>query len=64
MNSQKKSLPSNGRLGNFGLVDKKRLDKELSQFKAGVKSKEEVEATADVLFERLRRANLRVNNGK
>jgi len=64
MSKKKKSPLCKSRLGNFGLVDKKRLDKELSQFKAGVKSKEEVEATADVLFERLRRANLRVNNGK
>jgi len=58
MKPQKKSPPSNGRLGNFILVDKKRLATEISQFKAGVKSKEEVEANADVLFERLRRLNM------
>ena len=59
MDKKKKSPPCNGRLGNFVLVDKKRLAKELSQFQAGVKSKEQVEATADVLFERLRRSNMR-----
>jgi len=56
---KRKSPPCKGRLNKFVLVDKKRLDKELSQFKAGVKSKQDVEATADVLFERLRRFNLR-----
>ena len=55
-----KSPPCKSRLGNFVLVDKKRLSKELSDFQAGVKSKEEVEAVADVLFEHLRRANMRV----
>ncbi len=60
MPKTKKSPPCNGRLGNFVLVDKKRLSTELSQFQAGVKSKEEVEATADVLFERLRRLNMGV----
>lgn len=59
MKPQKKSPPSNGRLGNFILVDKKRLATELAQFQAGVKSKEEVEAVLDPLFECLRRANLR-----
>jgi len=39
-------------------VDKKRLATELSQFQAGVKTKEQVEANADVLFERLRRLNM------
>lgn len=58
MNKKKKS-PPNGRLTNFVLVDKKRLSKELSQFQAGVKSKEDVEVIADILFERLRRANMR-----
>ncbi len=57
MNSVKKSPPCNGRLGNFVLVDKKRLAKELSQFKAGVKSKEEVEATASVFFDLMGRLN-------
>lgn len=56
---KKKKSPPNGRLTNFVCVDKKRLSKELSDFQTGVKSKEEVEATADVLFERLRRANMR-----
>ena len=56
----KKNLPCNGRLGNLILVDKKRLSKELSDFQAGVKSKEEVEANADVFFESMRRLNLGV----
>jgi len=59
MKPQKKSPPCKSRLGNLILVDKKRLAIELSQFKAGVKTKEDVEATADILFERLRRANMR-----
>lgn len=54
----KKNLPSNGRLGNLILVDKKRLSKELSDFQAGVKKKEDVEAVADVFFEQMRRLNL------
>ena len=57
---KQKNLPSNGRLGNLILVDKKRLSKELSQFQAGVKSKEQVEANADVFFESMRRLNLGV----
>jgi len=57
---KKKACHGNDRLGNFVLVDRKRLAKELSDFQAGVKTKEQVEATANVLFERLRRANLRV----
>ena len=60
MAETKKSLPPNDRLGNFVLIDKQRLSKELADFKAGVKTKEEVEVVADVLFERLRRANMRV----
>ena len=59
MAKEKKNLPSKGRLENFVLVNKQRLAKELSDFQAGVKSKEEVEATADVLFEHLRRVNMR-----
>lgn len=55
----KKKSPPNGRLTNFVCVDKKRLHKELSDFQSGVKTKEDVEATADVLFERLRRVNMR-----
>lgn len=58
MAKTKKSPPCNGRLGNFILMDKKRLATELSQFEEGVKSKEEVEANADVLFEHLRRLNM------
>ncbi len=57
---KEKNLPSNGRLGNLILVDKKRLHKELSDFEKGVKTKEQVEANADVLFEHLRRLNLGV----
>jgi len=53
----KKKSPPNGRLTNFVCVDKKRLSKELSDFQAGVKSKEDVEATADVFFEQMRRLN-------
>ena len=60
MTKTKKNLPCNGRLGNLILVDKKRLSKKLSQFQAGVKSKEEVEANADVFFESMRRLNLGV----
>ena len=60
MTKTKKNLPCNGRLGNLILVDKKRLSKKLSQFQAGVKSKEQVEANADVFFEHLRRFNLGV----
>ena len=60
MDKKKKSPPCNGRLGNFVLVDKKRLAKELSHFQAGVKSKEDVEAVADVFFEQMRRLNLGV----
>ncbi len=52
---KRKSPPSNGRLGNLILVDKKRLHKELSDFEKGVKTKEQVEANADVLFEHLRK---------
>ena len=36
-----------------------RLAKELSDFKNNVKTKEQVEAVADILFERLRRSNMR-----
>jgi len=60
MSKTKKSPLCKSRLGNFVLVDKKRLTKELSQFEAGVKSKEEVEATVDVYFESMRRLNLGV----
>lgn len=61
MPNKKKSLASREtRLTNFVCVDKERLHKELSQFQAGVKSKEEVEATADVFFEQMRRLNLGV----
>ena len=60
MSKNKKNLPCNGRLGNLILVDKKRLSRELSDFQAGVKSKEEVEANADVFFESMRRLNLGV----
>jgi len=56
----KKSPPCKSRLGNLILVDKKRLATEISQFKAGVKSKEEVEATVDAYFESMRRLNLGV----
>ena len=59
MNKTKQSPSSNDGLGNFVLVDKKRLATEIAQWGEGVKTKEEVEATADVLFERLRRANMR-----
>jgi len=59
MNKTKKSPPCKSRLGNLILVDKKRLDKELSDFQAGVKTKEDVELVIDPLFERLRRANMR-----
>lgn len=60
MPKKKKSLASREtRLTNFVCVDKERLSKELSDFRKGVKSKEEVEVTADVLFERLRRVNMR-----
>lgn len=55
--TKKKSL-TEARLTNFICVDKKRLSKELSDFQAGVKSKEQVEATADALFESLRRLNM------
>jgi len=58
MSKTKKSPPCNGRLGNFVLVDKKRLATELSQFEAGVKSKEEVEATIDGLFGTMRRFDM------
>jgi len=57
MAETKKSPPCKSRLGNFVLVDKKRLSKELSDFQAGVKTKEQVEATADIFFERMRRLN-------
>lgn len=69
MPKKKKSLPATGRLRNnnrssdklnsFVLVDKQRLAQSLKDFQAGVKSKEQVEAVADVLFERLRRVNMR-----
>jgi len=54
----KKSLPDNGRLGNFVCVDKQRLAKELSDFRKGVKSKEDVGTTTGVLFEHLRKLNM------
>ncbi len=54
---KKKKSPPNGRLTNFICVDKKRLSKELSDFRKGVKSKEEVEVVADVFFEQMRRLN-------
>ena len=53
----KKKSPPNGRLTNFICVDKKRLSKELTEFKQGVKSKEEVEATASIFFELIGRLN-------
>ena len=54
----KKSLPDNGRLGNFVLPDKEAINSNLKQFQAGVKKKEDVEATVDVFFEQMRRLNL------
>jgi len=59
MTKAKQSPSSNDGLGNFVLVDKKRLATEIAQWGKGVKTKEEVEATVDILFERLRRANMR-----
>ena len=58
MNKVKQSPSSNDRLGNFVLIDKQRLSKELSDFKSGVKSKEDVEIVADVFFEQMRKLNL------
>ena len=58
MPKTKKSPPNKGRLGNFVCVDKKTLISNLKQFQAGVKSKEEVEANADMFFESMRRLNL------
>ena len=57
---KQKSPPCNGRLGKFILLDKEKLAKEISQWGKGVKTKKEIEATVDVLFERLQRANLRM----
>ena len=58
MTKPKQSPSSNNGLGNLILVDKKRLVQKLSQFQMGVKSKEEVEAVAEVLFEQMRRFNI------
>jgi len=60
MDKPKKSPPCNGRLGKFVLVDKKMLAKKISQWGKSVKTKKEIEATVDVLFERLRRLNMGV----
>jgi len=58
MTNPKKNPPDKGRLGDFVCVSKQRLAKELSDFRNNVKSKEEVEAVADVFFESMRRLNL------
>lgn len=55
---KQKNLPDKGRLGKFVCVDKQRLAKELSDFQNNVKSRKEVEATADVFFESMRRLNM------
>ena len=58
MTKTRQSPSPNDRLGNFVLVDKKRLTKEISQWGKGIKTKKEIEATVDVLFEQIRRLNL------
>jgi len=58
MPKTKKSPPSKGKLGDFVIPNKKTVISNLKQFQAGVKSKEEVEANADVFFESMRRLNL------
>jgi len=60
MPKKQKSPPCKSRLGNFVLVDKKRLSKKISQWGEGVKTKKEIEATVDVLFERLQRTSMGV----
>jgi len=57
MSPKKEKACQDDRLGNLILVDKKRLAKELSDFQSSVKSKEEVEAVADVFFEQMCRLN-------
>jgi|GEM_PF-2408253 len=55
---QKSPAPEGARLANFVCANKQTVKKSLSQFKSGGKSKEEVEAVADVFFETMCRLNL------
>jgi len=58
MNSQKKkACHGNDRLGKFVLPDKEAVNESLADFKAGRKSKEDVEAVTDIFFEQMRRLN-------
>lgn len=58
MDSQKKkACQGNDRLGKFVLPDKEAVNESLADFKAGRKSKEDVEIVTDVFFEQMRRLN-------
>lgn len=62
MERKNKSLTphDHARLGSFVIPNKAKVEESLSQFKKGVKTKQEVEAIADVFFESMRRFDVGV----